>query len=242
VLAILANTVLGWDAIAKAIEQDRNTVVLKDFKGDPMKQVIFDPATGQWHDSETGATFDPDKWQRVQDQAAKDAAWSQADLDKMAAHQDSFSKNLDQIAKDGKIKEAQLNYLGKLNEMAFDTFLTDLGGPHDVFVTTQKMMDDILDGKTVTPNDVSKSLPGSDSSLSDRARSRNRRLEALRPDRCRQGDLRRRSPRCHQGGAKPLRPSSRWTVWPRSGAPDSRAIPPVSLCYVGPGWDCLRHQ
>jgi len=138
------------DAIAKAAEVDRNTVVLKDFRGNDVKNVVYDPTTGQWHDSETGTLFDPNTWQQEQDQAAKDAAWGAADLDKMAAHQDSFSKNLDQIAIDGKRKEAELNYLSKLQETAFDKNLTDPGGPHDVFVTTQNMMNDILDGKTVT--------------------------------------------------------------------------------------------
>ena len=112
--------------------------------------MVCDPATGQWHDSETGTLFDPNSWQQEQDQAAKDAAWAAADLDKMAAHQDSFSKKLDQIAIDETHKEAELNYLGKLQKMAYDTNLTDPGGAHDVFTTTQKMMDDILDGKTVT--------------------------------------------------------------------------------------------
>ena len=138
------------DAIAKAVELDRNTRVLKDFRGNDVKAVVYDPATGQWHDSETGTLFDPNSWQQEQDQAAKDAAWAAADLDKMAAHQDSFSKNLDQIAIDEKNKEAELNYLGKLQKMAYDTDLTYPGGAHDVFTTTQKMMDDILDGKTVT--------------------------------------------------------------------------------------------
>lgn len=141
------------DAIAKAVELDRNTRVLKDFRGNDVKAVVYNPATGQWHDSETGTLFDPNSWQQEQDQAAKDAAWAAADLDKMAAHQDSFSKSLDQIAIDEKNKEAELNYLGKLQKMAYDTNLTDPGGAHDVFTTTQKMMDDILDGKTVTvPN------------------------------------------------------------------------------------------
>ena len=138
------------DAIAKAVELDRNTRVLKDFRGNDVKAVVCDPATGQWHDSETGTLFDPNSWQQEQDQAAKDAAWAAADLDKMAAHQDSFSKKLDQIAIDETHKEAELNYLGKLQKMAYDTNLTDPGGAHDVFTTTQKMMDDILDGKTVT--------------------------------------------------------------------------------------------
>jgi len=138
------------DGIAKAVEQERNTRVLKDFQGNDVKQVVYDPATGQWHDSETGNLFDPDKWQQVQDQASKDAAWAASDLNKMAAHQDSFSKNLDQIGIDEKHKEAELNYLGKLQKMAFDANLTDPGGAHDVFVTTQNMMNDIMDGKTVT--------------------------------------------------------------------------------------------
>ena len=116
------------DAIAKAVELDRNTRVLKDFRGNDVKAVVYDPATGQWHDSETGTLFDPNSWQQEQDQAAKDAAWAAADLDKMAAHQDSFSKNLDQIAIDEKHKEAELNYLGKLQKMAYDTNLTDPGG------------------------------------------------------------------------------------------------------------------
>jgi hypothetical protein len=116
------------DAIAKAVEVDRNTRVLKDFRGNDVKAVVYDPATGQWHDSETGTLFDPNSWQQEQDQAAKDAAWAAADLDKMAAHQDSFSKNLDQIAIDEKHKEAELNYLGKLQKMAYDTNLTDPGG------------------------------------------------------------------------------------------------------------------
>jgi len=138
------------DAIAQAVEKDRNTRVLKDYQGNDVKQVVYDPSTGQWHDSETGNLFDPDKWQQVQDQAAKDAAWSQADLQKIADHQDSFSKNLDQMVKDSDKKQAELSYLGKLQELAYDKNLTDPGGAHDVFVTTQNMMNDILDGKTVT--------------------------------------------------------------------------------------------
>ena len=137
------------DSIAKAVELDRNTRVLKDFRGNDVKAVVYDPTTGQWHDSETGTLFDPNSWQQEQDQAAKDAAWGAADLDKMSAHQDAFSKSVDQIGKDEKINEVKLDYLSKMNKMAFDTDLTDPGGQHDVFVKTQQMMNDILDGKNV---------------------------------------------------------------------------------------------
>jgi len=137
------------DSIAKAVELDRNTRVLKDFRGNDVKAVVYDPTTGQWHDSETGTLFDPNNWQQEQDQAAKDAAWGAADLDKMSAHQDAFSKSVDQIGKDEKTNEAKLDYLSKMNKMAFDTNLTDPGGQHDVFQKTQQMMNDILDGKNV---------------------------------------------------------------------------------------------
>jgi hypothetical protein len=139
----------GADSIAAAAVKQQNTQVLKDHWGND-KEVVYDPATGQWHDAQTGNLFDPDKWQESQKQIADDSASGQADLQKMAAHQDSFSKNLDQMVRDEKSKEAALNYLGKLQEMSYNTNLTDPGGAHDVFMTTQKMMNDILDGKPVS--------------------------------------------------------------------------------------------
>src|ERR1039458_10223816 len=60
---------------------------------------------------------------------------------------------MDQVVQKEKANEAALDYLGKLNRMAYDTNLTDPGAQHDVFVATQKMMNDILDGKPVSvPN------------------------------------------------------------------------------------------
>ena len=53
----------------------------EDFRGNDVKAVVYDPATGQWHDSETGTLLDANSWQQEQDQAAKDAAWAAADLD-----------------------------------------------------------------------------------------------------------------------------------------------------------------
>ena len=141
------------DAIAQAAELERNTRVLKDFQGNDVKQVVYDPTTGQWHDRETGNLFDPDKWQQTQEQAAKDAAWSHADLQKMGDRQDSFSKHMDEVVRKEKSDEAKLDYLSKLNRVAWNNNLTDPGAVRDVFTSTQKMMDDILDGKPVNvPN------------------------------------------------------------------------------------------
>jgi hypothetical protein len=142
------------DAIAKAIEQDQNTVVLKDFKGDPVKQVIFDPATGLWHDSETGNLFDPSKWGQVQDQAAQDFAWSQADLQHMIDRQDAFSQQMDEVVRAEDQKEAALKYLEKMNKTAWDTGMADFTQAHNPIEATEKMMDDILAGKPINVPEI----------------------------------------------------------------------------------------
>ena len=41
------------------------------------------------------------------------------------------------MVKDSDKKQAELSYLGKLQELAYDKNLTDPGGAQDVFVTTR---------------------------------------------------------------------------------------------------------
>jgi hypothetical protein len=137
------------DAIAAAAVKQQNTQVLKDYWGND-KEVVYDPTTGQWHDAQTGNLFDPDAWQKSQQDNAAADAWGQSETQKMESQQDADSKILNQMIRDEKKREAELNYLGKLQKMAYDTYLTDPGEAHDVFVTTQNMMNDLLDGKTVT--------------------------------------------------------------------------------------------
>jgi hypothetical protein len=137
------------DAIAAAAVKQQNTQVLKDYWGND-KEVVYDPTTGQWHDAETGNLFDPDKWQESQKQIADDSAWSQADLNKMQNQQDADGKAMKKLIAQEKLKEKELEYLEKLQETAYNKGIIDPGSRHDFFTSTQKLMDDITDGKTVT--------------------------------------------------------------------------------------------
>jgi hypothetical protein len=137
------------DAIAQAVEQDRNTQSLTDSQGNVVKQVVYDPKTGQWYDRETHNIFDPDKWQQTQDQAAKDQAWSQTELDRMAAHRDSFSQQMDQMAQDQKRREAAEQYLNRIGQEAINRGLWNPGGPGDVYGKTRQLVDDLYQGKPI---------------------------------------------------------------------------------------------
>jgi hypothetical protein len=137
------------DAIAAAVVKQQNTQVLKDYWGND-KEVVYDPTTGQWHDAQTGNLFDPDAWQKSQQDNANADAWGQSETQKMENQQDADSKAMKQLIGQENLKEKELEYLEKLQETGYNKDIIDPGGPHDFFTSTQQLMDDITDGKTVT--------------------------------------------------------------------------------------------
>ena len=137
------------DAIAAAAVKQQNTQVLKDYWGND-KNVVYDPTTGQWHDAKTGDLFDPDAWQKSQQETGAADAWGQSETQKFENQQDADSKAMKKLIAQEKLKEKELEYLEKLQETAYNKGIVDPGGPHDFFTSTQKLMDDITNGKTVT--------------------------------------------------------------------------------------------
>ena len=137
------------DAIAAAVVKQQNTQVLKDYWGND-KEVVYDPTTGQWHDAQTGDLFDPDAWQKSQQDNANADAWGQSETQKMENQQDADSKAMKQLIGQENLKEKELEYLEKLQETGYNKGIIDPGSPHDFFTSTQQLMDDITDGKTVT--------------------------------------------------------------------------------------------
>jgi hypothetical protein len=137
------------DAIAAAVVKQQNTQVLKDYWGND-KEVVYDPTTGQWHDAQTGNLFDPDAWQKSQQDNANADAWGQSETQKMENQQDADSKAMKQLIAQENLKEKELEYLEKLQETGYNKGVIDPGSPHDFFTSTQQLMDDITDGKTVT--------------------------------------------------------------------------------------------
>ena len=95
--------------------KQQNTQILKDYWGND-KEVVYDPATGQWHDAQTGNLFDPDAWQRSQQQTADADAWGQSETQRFENQQDADSKAMDQLIAQQKLKEKELEYLEKLQE------------------------------------------------------------------------------------------------------------------------------
>ena len=147
------------NAIAQAVEDEKNTRVLSDIDG-RIKRVIFDPKTGLWHDLDSGALFDPDKWDQFQKDLANQKAFSLAELDKMSKGQDANSlalmAKLDAIKKNTELNALYLRNVGMIQKSVFEKSVyngpaSDLFqppcSPGEIIANCDEVANNILSGK-----------------------------------------------------------------------------------------------
>jgi hypothetical protein len=138
----------GADAIAAAAVKQQNTQVLKDYWGND-KEVVYDPTTGQWHDAQTGNLFDPDAWQKSQQETANADAWGQSETQKFENRQDADSKAMNQLIADQKQRATAAAYVTKIEQEALKHDLWNPGGPGDAVDHTEQILNDIYAGKPI---------------------------------------------------------------------------------------------
>ncbi len=105
-------------------------------------ELKFDAVKGKWVNTETGNDFNPDDFDRWQNDLAVDKERAAQDLKKMAERQDVNSKAIDKNQADWKRLEQMQKAADKYN-------IGEKGGPGDVDKAIQNMKDDMLAGKEV---------------------------------------------------------------------------------------------
>jgi len=136
------------DGIAATVVKQQNTQVLKDYWGND-KEVAYDPSTGEWHDTKTGNLFNPDAWQKSQQETAAADNWGQSETQKFEHQQDADSKAMNQLISDQKQRAAAAAYVTKIEQEALKHDLWNPGGPGDAVDHSEQILKDIYDGKPI---------------------------------------------------------------------------------------------
>ena len=105
-------------------------------------EIEYDGKTGEWKNTETGNTVDPDRFQKWQDDLAEDKRRSGEDLEKMSQRTDANSKAIDKNLSDWKKLEKMQQAADKYN-------VGEKGGSGDVDKAIQDLKDDMLANKAV---------------------------------------------------------------------------------------------
>jgi hypothetical protein len=112
-------------------------------KGDGQTyELEFNAVKGKWINTELGNEFDPDDFDRWQNDVAEDRSRSAADLAKMGVRQDAHSQAVDQNLADWK-------HLEQMQKAADKYGIGEKGGPGDVDKAIQDLKDDMLAGKEI---------------------------------------------------------------------------------------------
>ncbi|KUG03346.1 hypothetical protein ASZ90_019232 [hydrocarbon metagenome] len=105
-------------------------------------ELEFDAVKNKWINTESGNEFNPDDFERWQNDLAVDKERAAQDLEKMAQRQDANSKAIKKNLADWKRLEQMQKAADKHN-------IGQPGGPGDVDKAIQKLKDDMLAGKEV---------------------------------------------------------------------------------------------
>ena len=112
-------------------------------------ELEFDAVKGKWINTESGNEFNPDDFERWQNDLAEDKRRIAIDLEKMAERQDATSKAIKQNMDDWQKLEQMQKAADKYN-------IGQPGGPGDVDKAIQKLKDDMLAGKELDREQVDK--------------------------------------------------------------------------------------
>ncbi|CQR74105.1 hypothetical protein [Sporomusa ovata] len=112
-------------------------------------EIEYDGKTGEWVNTETGNSFDPDRFEQWQDDLAEDRRRIAEDIDKMSQRQDAHSQAVDQKMTEWKKLEQMQKAADKYN-------IGEPGGPGDVDKAIQKLKDDMLAGREFDQEQVDK--------------------------------------------------------------------------------------
>ncbi len=112
-------------------------------------ELEFDAVKGKWINTESGNEFNPDDFERWQNDLAEDKRRIAIDLEKMAKREDATSKAIKQNMDDWQKLEQMQKAADKYN-------IGQPGGPGDVDKAIQKLKDDMLAGKELDREQVDK--------------------------------------------------------------------------------------
>lgn len=140
-------------AIAAATDQARNTRVLKGVDGREY-EIVWDPKIGQWTNPSSGTIFDPNEFDRWQQDLVKNRQFMDAENEKSRRREDWFSKELDAQAAKHKQEQEAAAYLSRIQQAALKHDLWNPGGPGDVVGKTGQLMKDIYAGKPIDWNAI----------------------------------------------------------------------------------------
>ncbi len=112
-------------------------------KGDGQTyELEFNAVKGKWINTESGNEFDPEEFERWQNDVAEDRRRAAIDLEKMSARQDADSKAIKKNLADWKRLE-------QMQKTADKYGIGEPGGPGDVDKAIQEMKDQMLNGKEI---------------------------------------------------------------------------------------------
>ncbi len=140
-------------AIAAATEQARNTRVLKGADGRDY-EIVYDPKSGKWKNSASGNDFDPDEFNRWQQDLANNRKFMDAENEKSRLRQDAFSQEMDRQVALNKQRAEAAAYLGRIQQAALKHDLWNPGGPGDVVGKTDELIKAIYAGKPIDWNAI----------------------------------------------------------------------------------------
>lgn len=140
-------------AIAAATDQARNTRILRGADGRDY-EIVWDPQAGQWRNSASGNFFDPNEFDRWQQDLVKNRQFMDAENEKSRRREDWFSKELDAQAAKHKQQQEAAAYLSRIQQAALKHDLWNPGGPGDVVGKTDQLMKDIYAGKPIDWNAI----------------------------------------------------------------------------------------
>ncbi len=105
-------------------------------------EIEYNGETGEWINTESGNSFDPDKFESWQNDLAEDKRRIAIDIEKMAARQDANSKAIDDNL-------ATWKNLEQMQKAVDNHNIGEPGGPGDIDKAIQNLKDDMLAGKEV---------------------------------------------------------------------------------------------
>ncbi len=112
-------------------------------------ELEFDAVKGKWVNTESGNEFNPDDFDRWQNDLAEDKRRSAIDLEKMAKREDATSKAIDKNLDDWRKLEQMQKAADKYN-------IGEPGGPGDVNKAIEDLKKDMLDGKELDQEKMDK--------------------------------------------------------------------------------------
>ncbi|KAF1086675.1 hypothetical protein SPSYN_00394 [Sporotomaculum syntrophicum] len=126
-----------------------DTQILVGKSDEQTYELEFDAVKGKWINTESGNEFNPDDFDRWQNDLAEDRRRAAIDLEKMAKREDANSKAIDKNLEDWKKLEQMQKVADKYN-------IGEPGGPGDVDKAIEDLKKDMLDGKQLDQEKMDK--------------------------------------------------------------------------------------